>query len=105
MNDKSCLGCKFLYTQGIGYSSYTWEETEVNCAKNLNANLPDEEPYDWNKEVDNWPATMTSKCSLYAPGNKVDLDVDGDDGPADYTDDEEAIIAICEHSGRKRNGY
>jgi len=34
----------------------------------------------------------------------VTLDVDGEDGPVDYTDDEEAIVAICAHSGRSRNG-
>lgn len=107
MNEKSCVGCKFLYTEGSGYSNYTWEDTDVRCAREKNPNLPASEPYDWKREDDNWPATNASRCELYATheGELVALDVDGDDGPADYTSDEEAITAICEHSGRGRNGY
>ena len=104
MNEKSCVGCKYLYTQGHGYSNYTWEETRVECAKDKNKNLPSDEPYDWNEVDDNWPATNASRCDLYATGEKICLDVDGENGPADDTSDEEAILAICEHSGRGRNG-
>lgn len=103
MNEKSCIGCRFLYTVGYGYSNYTWVETSVECAKNKNKNLPSDKPEDWNEE-DNWPATMNSRCELYAPGKQVALDVDGNNGPADYTQDEEVISAICEHTGRGRNG-
>lgn len=53
---------------------------------------------------DNWDKTNKSRCELYAPGDKVAMDVDGDDGPADFTKDEEAIAAICAHSGRLRDG-
>ena len=42
VNEKSCVGCKFLYSEGKGYSNYTWEETEVRCAKDKNPNLPAE---------------------------------------------------------------
>ena len=106
MDEKSCVGCKFLYTEGFGYSNYTWEETSVKCARNKNPNLPSDEPYDWNENEkgDNWPATNSSRCELYAAGPKVCLDVDCENGPADETSDEEAIVAICEHSGRGRNG-
>lgn len=106
MNDKSCVGCKFLYSKGLGYSNYTWEENEVRCAKDKNPNLPAEEGFDWTPQNDNWAKTNASRCELYAVGGEmVKLDVDGDDGPADYTQDEEAIAAICEHSGLGRNGY
>lgn len=105
MNEKSCVGCKYLYSEGMGYSNYTWEDTKVLCAKNRNTNLPAEEPYDWKKEPDNWPKTESARCELYAPGEMVELDVDGEDGPADHTQDEEAIAAICAHSGRKAHGY
>lgn len=106
----SCIGCKFLYSRGEGYSNWTWMETYVHCAKDRNPNLTGgdaEACCDWTKDVtnDNWPATNTSRCELYAPGSMVTLDVDGEDGPVDYTDDEEAIVAICEHSGRARVGY
>ena len=105
MNKKSCVGCKFLYSEGQGYSNYTWEDTEVRCAKDKNPNLPAPEGCDWTPQGDNWPKTNTSRCELYAPGGMVTLDVDGEDGPATYTQDEEAIAAICEHSGRGRTGY
>lgn len=101
---KSCVGCKFLYSHGSGYSNWTWLETNVNCAMNRNKNLPQEEPSDWNKVNDNWPATNNSKCEFYSEGPYVELDVDGENGPADYTDDEAAIAAICAHSGRPRDG-
>lgn len=102
MNDKSCVGCKFLYTHGSGYSNYTWLETDVLCAKDRNPNLPAEECSDWDMKNDNWPITNSSRCELYAPGEMVTLDIDGEDSPDDYTQDEEAIAAICEHSGRER---
>lgn len=105
MTCKSCVGCKYLYSIGTGYSNYTWLDDSVNCAKDKNANLPLDEPYDWDKKHDNWPATNESRCDLYESGEMVRLDVEGDDGPASHTNDEEAIVAICKHSGRGRNGY
>lgn len=77
----------------------------LTAQKAETANLPAEKPYDWRDTPDNWPKTNESRCELYQSGEFVALDVDGEDGPADYTSDEEAIAAICEHSGRGRNGY
>jgi hypothetical protein len=104
---KSCVGCKFLYGQGVGYSNYTWEDTEVHCAKDRNPHLPQSEPYDWKREpeADNWDKTKESRCALYAPGEYVTLDVDGEDGPADSSTDQEQIDAIVKHSGRPANGH
>lgn len=127
MNDTSCIGCKFLYAEGTEYSNYTWEATDVRCAKDRNPNLPAEQPEDWCDNPDNWQNTKDSRCELYAHSNTDDfvlpallstsgfyllerrrflmtLDVEGYDGPADYTDDEESILAICAHSGRPRKG-
>ena len=36
---RSCVGCKYLYGQGHGYSNYTWEETTVRCALDRNQAL------------------------------------------------------------------
>lgn len=104
---KSCVGCKFLYSQGLGYSNYTWEDDEVNCAKDRNPLLPKEKPYDWKQEADsdNWAATCGGRCEMYAPGEFVMLDVDGEDGPAGQSTDQEQIDAIVKHSGRPANGY
>ena len=106
----SCVGCKYLYAEVSGFSNYTWMETYVRCAKDKNPKLADgkaEEPYDWNKkaENDNWPMTNSGRCELYAAGKFVVLDVEGEDGPADKSEDEEQIKAICEHSGRGPHGY
>ena len=35
----SCIGCKFLYSRGEGYSNWTWMETYVHCAKDRTPNL------------------------------------------------------------------
>lgn len=102
VNEKSCVGCKFLYSEGIAYSNYTWEVTEVRCAKDKNQNLPGYEPDDWTPANDNWLKTSDSRCELYAFGEMVELDVDGENGPADFSTDEEAIAAICAHSKRER---
>jgi len=105
----SCVGCKYLYSEGSGYSNYTWMETYVKCAKDKNPNLADgeaEEPDDWNQKADsdNWDMTNSSRCDLYDAGVYVELDVDGENGPGDESDDEVQILAICKHSGRERNG-
>lgn len=107
---RSCVGCKYLYGQGHGYSNYTWEETTVRCALDRNQALIDgnaEEGCDWvqDPEKDNFPATRNGRCEKYSGGAKYfTLDVDGENGPADSTDDAEAIEAICKHSGRKPHG-
>jgi hypothetical protein len=100
---RSCWGCKYLYSSGEGYSNFTWLETNVNCAKDRNPNLPAGEPYDWNKDADadNWPKTNQSRCDLYAPGAWIELDIDGEVLPDDYTQDAEVIEAVDQHSGRQ----
>lgn len=85
-NSHSCLGCVFLYTQDEGYSSYTITDTLVFCAQRANPNIIDgaSAPYDWIEQgFDQWPATMRSRCSLYANvGESVHFDVDDDSGSA-----------------------
>lgn len=104
--NKSCAQCKFLYFHDSGYSNYTVEETEVKCALGKNPNLPALKPYDWRRKgsSDNWKMTNKSACANFSMGRQVYLDVDNEDGPADYTEDEEVIEAVIKHSGRKRYG-
>ena len=103
----SCVGCKFLYARDEGYSNWTVTDSTIHCAVGKNPNLPAEEPYDWNNDAtkgDNWKATQASRCERYAAGAFVRLDVDGEYGPADGTNDAEAIEAICKDSGREAKG-
>jgi hypothetical protein len=94
MSEKSCVGCKFLYSHDRGYSNYTVEETEMICAKDRNSKLPADVPYDWKQEPDNWPHTNESRCDLYAAGPFIRLDVDGEYTAAQQTDDAEVIALI-----------
>jgi hypothetical protein len=103
---KSCVGCKWLYKHDSGYSNWTVMETDVRCAKDKNPNLPADDPFDWKEdpEADNWPKTKDSRCELYAPGPMVHLDVDGETGPADCTDDAEVIAVIAAHANVEPKG-
>lgn len=118
----SCVGCKFLYGQGYGYSNYTWENTNIKCALNRNQHLLGdvEEGFDWiiDPSKDNCPATRDSRCECYAvtpvdlllnvqnglPFGYFHLDVDGEDGAADFTKDPDAILAISKHADRGLHG-
>ena len=104
MIETSCVGCKFLYQISFGYSQYTWLCDEVRCAKNRNPHLPEERPENWDMENDRWPITQSSRCEWYDTGPFVRLDIEGYNGPADDTDDQEAIEAICADSGRAPHG-
>lgn len=98
----SCHGCKFLYSHSFGYSNYTVEGANIECALDLNPNLPKEEPYDWRivDGKDNWPATANSRCHRYDPSDYMQsLDVDGENA-VDHPD-YEARRAISDHSGRR----
>jgi hypothetical protein len=90
----SCIGCKFLWADGSGYSDYTWEDTDVRCAKERNPSLPVAQPYDWNHDeaADNLPATKDARCSDYSPGPYITVSPDGywDDEPVD--DEQKAAI-------------
>jgi len=110
-SNKSCLGCKYLYSHGRGYSNYTWEDTEIKCALELNNNLPADQPYDWShrhdKETnlpDNWPKTNNARCNKYVAGNMVELDIDSENGPADFTNDKEVIVLIGKQCNRNPQG-
>lgn len=87
MNERSCVGCKFLWADGSGYSDYTWMNTDVQCAKELNPNLPVAQPYDWTHDAanDNLEATKNGRCAAFSPGPYITVSPDGywDDEPID----------------------
>jgi hypothetical protein len=100
-NSTSCVGCKFLYGDGTGYSNYTWMETYARCALHLNPALEDncEKPFNWPPDSptdDQWGPTMSWRCDRYAHGSFITLDPDREGHPRDMSDDDEQIRAICE---------
>ena len=107
LGQTSCARCKFLYMHDVGYSNYTVEDTDVECALGRNPHLssgPNGLPYDWNYNgKDNWPATQNSRCERYeAAEDYIHLDVDGAVYPDEFGLDAEAVAAVEEHSGRRR---
>lgn len=93
----SCVGCKFLFGDGSGYSNYTWMETYVRCAKNNNKLLDDaEEPCDWTGDEanadpskDNWSKTQNGRCADYSSGPYITLDPDREINLDEEVKDEE----------------
>ena len=89
MNKKySCYGCKYLYKNGTGYSDWTWESTEITCAKGLNDNLPIEEPSNYDDDMTGrlrWLARLACECDEYSQGSMVTVSPDGNvlDGSQD----------------------
>ena len=100
-NEKSCVGCAYLYAQDYGYSNYTVTDTDMDCALNSNPNLPADEPYDWKQVPDNWPATNNNRCSSYVSGEQIRYDVDGDYTAKDFTDDLLVIRIVDQHAGKE----
>ena len=103
----SCARCKFLYLHDSGYSNWTVENTSVECALDRNPHLSQSAkklPYDWDYNgKDNWPATRDSRCERYeAADGYIHLDVDGENYPDEFGLDAEAVAAVEEHSGRRR---
>lgn len=100
MNDKckSCVGCKYLFADGYGYSNYTWMDTFIRCALNKNKNLKKdtEEPCNWTHDPDhdNFPPTMHSRCEDYEEGPFFTLDPDGEDDPRESGVDEEVCSLV-----------
>lgn len=99
LGHNSCVGCKFLYMQDVGYSNYTVENTDVICALNKNRHLPAGMPYDWvcsSDGNDNWGYTNNSRCERFAEreGDLIHLDIDGNTYVEDFTSDPEVIAAI-----------
>ena len=94
----SCVGCKFLYGDGSGYSNWTWLDTWVRCARDANPNLcrDEDKPYDWPAQGrDEWPPTRASRCDLFSPGPFITLDPDREDHPSAEAIDQEQADAIC----------
>ena len=98
---RKCKGCKYLYSEGIGFANDHRSGTRVSCAMNHQADLPKDLPLMETVEV---LSTTILACDLYAPGRHVSLDVLGYEGASLYSRDLEQVDAITIHSKRPRVG-
>lgn len=105
-NQLSCAGCKFLLYEDEGYSNWTVENTNIDCAIERNPNLPQSTPYDWKFDSDgkdNWSATNTSRCERYeylGSGNQAHFDVDREHKLIDQGVDAEVHDALYDRGYR-----
>ena len=98
---KTCSGCKFLYSEGIGYANDQRSGTRLACALDKNDNLPHESNF--GTPVSAVSSTLIA-CDDYSEGRHISLDVTGNEGPALFSTDPEQIDAIARHSKRPREG-
>lgn len=80
MKTTNCFGCKYLFGRGHGYSDYTWMETYIECAKELNEHLPIEMCVGFMD--DEAPslrllAVVAQECDQYEPGPFITVSPDG----------------------------
>lgn len=97
----TCSGCKFLYSEGLGYSNDQRTGTRLSCAINHQPQLP----MDFQGTDSIHPLHQTLKgCHLHSSGQHISLDVAGREGASLYSTDPEQIEAITNHSGRPVEG-
>ena len=84
--NKSCYGCKFLFGDGDGYSDWTWLDTNVTCALDLNSELPKSECFDMS--VEKMLEKLGGKCDRYSSGPYITISPDGEAND-DFIDDEQ----------------
>jgi len=84
-----CTKCKFLLASDSGYSNYTVEETDLDCLKGFNKDLPAAESYRFETEQSG-VNTIAENCPHYTEGEGTHIDVDREDGnEVNYNDDPE----------------
>lgn len=106
---KSCIGCKFLYGDGQGYSNYTWMDTFMVCALGLSEKLRSGEVQkqysyheaqqmnlenlsdDKNQELINY---VGERCNMFSPGPFIELVPDRDEDYREECIDEDQYVAI-----------
>jgi len=69
---KKCSNCVFAWMRDYGYSDYTVEGTEINCALDLNPGFPTDRFYFESKEL-----LFAEQCPKFEEGDIIDhLNVD-----------------------------
>lgn len=70
---KKCTDCRFHILRDEGYSNYTVEGTNFNCAKGLHPKAPFDNYYSHAPELG-----FAESCSSFTRGSGVEIDVEGD---------------------------
>ena len=85
MSNRSCNNCKYAVFIDFGYSNYTVEGTEFNCAKKLHPDAPFDRWYGEDTRLE-----FGKACEGYEEGDPLEIDVDRES--LDYLTDEQMII-------------
>ena len=83
----TCRECKFGVFQDYGYSNYTVEGTDFNCAKRMHPHGEFEPTFDDDERL-----KFANDCHGYAAGNAVDLCVG--DGAEDLAPEQKEVYAL-----------
>lgn len=70
---RTCEDCKFCILEDTGYSNYTVEGTDFNCAKKLHPDGVFDRFYGEEDKM-----KFAQKCSEFEKGNKIEIDVEGE---------------------------
>ena len=100
-SEPHCEGCKYLYSEGVGFSNDQRTGTRLSCALNRQADLPKELAL---SESGQEVSKTLLACDGYASGRYLSFDVMGYEGASLYSFDTEQIDAITAHSKRPREG-
>lgn len=70
---KNCLDCKYRVSIDFGYSNYTVEGTNFNCATKKHPDGEFDQFYGSDKRL-----KYAEQCDSFEPGPGVDMDVDSE---------------------------
>lgn len=85
MLNRNCNNCKYAVFIDFGYSNFTVEGTEFNCAKKLHPDAPFDRWYGREARLE-----FGVTCGGHEEGDPLEIDVDREN--LDYLTDEEMII-------------
>ncbi len=97
----TCRGCKYLYSEGVGYADDDRTATRISCALDQQPALPVTVAVEDSVQDQ---AAILNGCQQHCAGPHISLDVLGSEGAGLFSSDAEQVDAITRHSGRPVEG-